>query len=150
MTTGTHPDRAPAGWGTHHTIGGDATMAVEIGYWLIEYRLARLWLGRALVTFGRFVEGAAGTRSGPNRASALLLDRPGALDEASERHERASEPQPRRRAARLHRGQPLALRFRAEPRQPVFDQPVSDLDSHRCVPSYRVVCAPAGRRAVGM
>jgi hypothetical protein len=79
MTTGTHPDRAPAGWGTHHTIGGDATMAVEIGYWLIEYRLARLrteaererlaamqprrssarlWLGRALVTFGRFVEGA--------------------------------------------------------------------------------------------
>jgi hypothetical protein len=54
-------------------------MAVEIGYWLIEYRLARLrreaererlaamharrssarlWLGRALVTFGRFVEGA--------------------------------------------------------------------------------------------
>jgi hypothetical protein len=78
MTTGTHPDRAPAGWGTHHTIGGDATMAVEIGYWLIEYRLARLrteaererlaamharrssarlWLGRALVTFGRFVEG---------------------------------------------------------------------------------------------
>jgi hypothetical protein len=53
-------------------------MAVEIGYRLIEYRLARLrteaererlaamharrssarlWLGRALVTFGRFVEG---------------------------------------------------------------------------------------------
>ena len=78
MTTGTHPDRAPPGWGTHHTIGGHATMAVEIGYRLIEYRLAwlrteaeherlaamharrssaRLWLGRALVTFGRFVEG---------------------------------------------------------------------------------------------
>jgi hypothetical protein len=80
MTTGTHPDRAPAGWGTHHTIGGDAPMAVEIEYRMkmIEYRLARLrteaeherlaamharrssarlWLGRALVTFGRFVEG---------------------------------------------------------------------------------------------
>jgi len=67
-------------WGTHHTIGGDAPMAVEIEYRMkmIEYRLARLrteaererlaamharrssarlWLGRALVTFGRFVEG---------------------------------------------------------------------------------------------
>src|SRR5450759_306802 len=73
--------------------------------------------------------------SGPNRASALLLARAGALDEAPERHERAPEPQPRRRAARVHRGQPLALRFRAEPRQPVFDQPVSDLDSHCFVPS---------------
>jgi hypothetical protein len=79
MTTGIHPDRAPAGWGPHHTTGGDATIAVEIEYRMIEYRMARLRteaeherlaairarrssarlrLGRALVTFGRFVEGA--------------------------------------------------------------------------------------------
>src|SRR5450759_4038237 len=42
MTTGIHPDRAPAGWGPHHTIGGGATIAVEIRYRMIEYRLARL------------------------------------------------------------------------------------------------------------
>ena len=87
-------------------------MAVEIGYRLIEYRLA--WL----------------------RTKA--------------EHERLAAMQPRRRAARVHRGQPLALRFRAEPRQPVFDQPVSDLDSHCFVPSNRGVCAPTGRRTVGM
>jgi hypothetical protein len=79
MTTGIHPDRAPAGWGTHDATRGDAAMAVEIEYRMIGYRMARLraeaehermaaiharrssarlWLGRALVTFGRFVEGA--------------------------------------------------------------------------------------------
>ena len=79
MTAGTHPDSAPTGWGTRDATGGDAPMAVEIGYRMIEYRMARLrteaeherlaaicarrasarlWLGRALVTVGRFVQGA--------------------------------------------------------------------------------------------
>jgi hypothetical protein len=74
MTTGIHPDRAPTGWQTHHATGGDTRMAVEIRYRMARLRTeaererlariharrasVRLWLGRALVTFGRFVEGA--------------------------------------------------------------------------------------------
>ena len=73
MSTGSHPDRAAAGWSTHEATGGDARMAVEIGYRMGRLRMeadkerlvarsrrrfaARLWIGRALVAFGRFVEG---------------------------------------------------------------------------------------------
>jgi len=76
MTTGTHPDRALTGWGTHDATGVDPRMCVEVAYRMTRLRAeaenerlarlaamharrssARLWLGRALVTFGRFVEG---------------------------------------------------------------------------------------------
>jgi hypothetical protein len=73
MSRGIDLDRAAAGWSMHEATGGDARMAVEIGYRMTRLRLeadherlastsrrrtsARLWLGRFLVAFGRFVEG---------------------------------------------------------------------------------------------
>ena len=73
MNRGSHLDHAAAGW-TMHDATRDGPRAVEIGYRMAQLRLeaeherlaatsgrstsARLWLGRALVTFGRFVEGA--------------------------------------------------------------------------------------------
>ena len=75
MSRGTHLDRAAVGWSMHEATGGDVRMSVEIGYRMARLRLeadnerlastsrrrtsARLWLGRALVAFGRFVEGPA-------------------------------------------------------------------------------------------
>lgn len=72
MNRGSHLDRAAAGWSMHEATEVDPR-AIEIGYRMAQLRLeaeherlaatsrgsssARLWLGRALVTFGRFVEG---------------------------------------------------------------------------------------------
>ena len=74
MSTRIRPDHAPAGLGLYEAIGGDPRMAVEIEYRMARLRTeaederlartlrrrspARLWLGRALVTLGRLVEGA--------------------------------------------------------------------------------------------
>jgi hypothetical protein len=71
-----HPDRAPAGWSMHDATGVDPRTCVEVAYRMTRLRTeaeherlarsvavharrssARLWLGRALVTFGRLVEG---------------------------------------------------------------------------------------------
>ena len=77
MTTGTHPDRAPTRWDARDAVRGDARMGVEIAFRMTRLRAeaqrerlvsiqarrssVRLTLGRALVTFGLFVEG---TRAG--------------------------------------------------------------------------------------
>ncbi len=73
MSRGTHLDREAAGWSMYEATGVDPRMAVEISYRMAQRRLeaeherlaatsgrsssTRLWLGRALVTLGRFVEG---------------------------------------------------------------------------------------------
>ena len=72
MNRGSHLDRAAASWYMQDATRDDPR-AVEISYRMAQLRLeaeherlaatsrrsssARLWLGRALVTFGRFVEG---------------------------------------------------------------------------------------------
>ena len=74
MTRGIHADQGRGSWSTHDATGAEARMAVEIGYRMTRLReeadherlaarigrrsSTRLWLGRALVSLGRFVEGA--------------------------------------------------------------------------------------------
>lgn len=74
MSTGRHANRVVVGSGTHDARGGDIRMSEEIGYRMTRLRMqaeherqaavraprssVRLWLGHALVAFGRFIEGA--------------------------------------------------------------------------------------------
>ena len=73
MTTGPRPDRASTRWDARDAVRGNARMGVEIAYRMTRLRVeaqreglasiqarrssVRLWLGRALVALGRFVEG---------------------------------------------------------------------------------------------
>lgn len=87
MNTRMHPDRAPAGWSMREETGLDPGMCVEVAYRIKRLRTeaererlarsvavharrssARLWLGRALVTFGRSAEGA-GSHERESRSS---------------------------------------------------------------------------------
>lgn len=73
MTAGSGPDRASARWDARDAVRGDARMGTEIAFRMTRLRAeaqrerlvkiqarhssVRLWLGRALVALGRFVEG---------------------------------------------------------------------------------------------
>jgi len=73
MTTGRRPDNASSRWDARDVARGDARMGVEIDFRMTRLRAeaqrerlvsiqarrasVRLWLGRALVALGRFVEG---------------------------------------------------------------------------------------------